>query len=225
MRGTMMDFPLTLVPILERAGKLFKGIEIVSRRPDRSIARCTYGDIYRRSRRLARALELAGIDRGERVATLMWNHSEHLEAYFGIPLAGGVVHTLNLRLPPEDISWALRVPPDQQVCVVRYLWTADGEPAALDKRQHPAQRVFGDPRAPPGRRRLVRDAIRPRMKREGHVIVSRLRAVARRFGGSYERSPAGQARAGAARCANPWPIGAPLRNEFLRSPSRSTTGG
>ena len=74
MRGTMMDFPLTLVPILERAGKLFGAVEIVSRRPDRSIARCTYGDVYRRARRLARALELAGIGRGDRVATLMWNH-------------------------------------------------------------------------------------------------------------------------------------------------------
>ena len=105
MRGTMMDFPLTLVPILERAGKLFKGIEIVSRRPDRSIARCTYGDIYRRSRRLARALELAGIDRGERVATLMWNHATHLECYFGIPLAGGVIHTLNLRLHPNELAY------------------------------------------------------------------------------------------------------------------------
>jgi fatty-acyl-CoA synthase len=105
MRGTMMDFPLTLVPILERAGKLFNGIEIVSRRPDRSIARCTYGDIYRRSRRLARALELAGIGRGERVATLMWNHAMHLECYFGIPLAGGVIHTLNLRLHPNELAY------------------------------------------------------------------------------------------------------------------------
>ena len=74
MRGTMMDFPLTLVPILERAGKLFGRVEIVSRRPDRTMARSTTADVYRRARRLARALELAGIERGDRVATLMWNH-------------------------------------------------------------------------------------------------------------------------------------------------------
>jgi fatty-acyl-CoA synthase len=105
MFGTMMDFPLTLVPILERAGKLYSQIEIVSRRPDRSIARTNYGAIYRRARRLARALELAGIARGDRVATLMWNHSAHLEAYFGIPASGGVLHTLNLRLHPGELAY------------------------------------------------------------------------------------------------------------------------
>lgn len=105
MLGTMMDFPLTLVPILERAGKLYSQIEIVSRRPDRSIARTNYGAIYRRARRLARALELAGLARGDRVATLMWNHSAHLEAYFGIPASGGVLHTLNLRLHPGELAY------------------------------------------------------------------------------------------------------------------------
>jgi fatty-acyl-CoA synthase len=101
----MMDFPLTLSPILERAGKLFSSIEIVSRRPDRSISRSTYGQMYRRARRLARALEFAGLSHGDRVATLMWNHVAHLECYFGIPCAGGVLHTLNLRLHPNEIAY------------------------------------------------------------------------------------------------------------------------
>ncbi|HXN29656.1 MAG TPA: AMP-binding protein, partial [Candidatus Acidoferrales bacterium] len=79
----MMDFPLTLVPILERAGKLFSQVEIVSKQPDRSLRRCTYGDVSRRARRLGRALELAGMARGDRVATLMWNHAVHLECYLG----------------------------------------------------------------------------------------------------------------------------------------------
>jgi fatty-acyl-CoA synthase len=105
MRGTMMDFPLTLVPILERAGKLFGEVEVVSRRPDRSIARSTYADMYRRARRLACALELAGVGRGDRVATLMWNHAAHLECYFGIPAAGGVMHTLNLRLHANELAF------------------------------------------------------------------------------------------------------------------------
>ncbi|MGH9746023.1 MAG: long-chain fatty acid--CoA ligase [Candidatus Acidiferrales bacterium] len=105
MLGTMMNFPLTLVPILERAGKLYGQIEVVSRRPDRSIARTTYGAVYKRARRLARALELAGIARGDRVATLMWNHSSHLEAYFGIPASGGVLHTLNLRLHAGELAY------------------------------------------------------------------------------------------------------------------------
>jgi fatty-acyl-CoA synthase len=105
MLGTMMDFPLTLVPILERAGKLYGQVEIVSRLPDRTIARTNYGAVYRRARRLARALELAGLARGDRVATLMWNHSSHLEAYFGIPASGGVLHTLNLRLHANELAY------------------------------------------------------------------------------------------------------------------------
>jgi len=104
MRGLMMDFPLTLAPLLERAGKLFAKVEIVSRRPDRSIARTTYGAFHRRARRLAQALTDAGLERGDRVATLMWNHATHLEAYFGVPVSGGVLHTLNLRLHPDEIA-------------------------------------------------------------------------------------------------------------------------
>ena len=75
-----MDFPLTLNSILERAGSLFRRVEIVSRRPDRSLDRCTFGDFYQRARQLAEALVKAGLKRGDRVATLMWNHSTHLEA-------------------------------------------------------------------------------------------------------------------------------------------------
>lgn len=104
MRGTMMDFPLTLASILERAGKLFHRVEIVSRRPDRTIVRTTYGDFYRRARRLADALTKLGLRPGDRVASMMWNHSGHLEAFFGVPCAGGILHTLNLRLHPHEIA-------------------------------------------------------------------------------------------------------------------------
>ncbi len=100
-----MNFPLTLVPILERAGKIFGRVEIVSRQPDRSLHRSIYGDIYRRARKLARALELAGLRPGDRVATLMWNHAAHLECYFGIPSAHGVMHTLNFRLHPDELAY------------------------------------------------------------------------------------------------------------------------
>lgn len=103
MQSTMMDFPLTLATLLERAGTLFGKVEIVSRMPDRQVHRTTYGEFYRRSRALAEALTRSGMKRGDRVATLMWNHSRHLEAYFGVPVAGGVVHTLNLRLAPDDL--------------------------------------------------------------------------------------------------------------------------
>ncbi len=104
MRGTMMDFPLTLPAILERAGKIYPRVEIVSRKPDKSIARTCYGDFYRRARRLAAALTKLGLQPGDRVASMMWNHSGHLEAFFGVPCAGGILHTLNLRLHPHEIA-------------------------------------------------------------------------------------------------------------------------
>src|SRR5882724_5320758 len=85
MTGSMMNFPLTLGAILERAGQYFGQREIVSRLPDRSIVRYTYRDFHRRARQLASALARAGLQRGDRVATLMWNHHVHLEAYLGIP--------------------------------------------------------------------------------------------------------------------------------------------
>ena len=99
-----MDYPLTLVGILERAAKLFGKVEIVSRLPDATLHRYTYTDFTRRVRALAEALQKAGLKRGDRVGTLMWNHYVHLEAYFGIPVAGGVLHTLNLRLHPTELA-------------------------------------------------------------------------------------------------------------------------
>ena len=103
--GTMMSQPLTLDLIIDRAAAQFGHVEVISRRADKSIHRSTYGKIVERSKRLARALIGAGIKPGDRVATLMWNHAEHLEAYFGIPLSGAVLHTLNLRLPPAEIAF------------------------------------------------------------------------------------------------------------------------
>src|SRR6266705_1457858 len=104
MRGTMMDFPLTLPTILERAGKVFPRVEIISRKPDKSIARQCFGDFYPRARRLAAALTNLGLKPGDRVASMMWNHAGHLEAFFGVPCAGGILHTLNLRLHPHEIA-------------------------------------------------------------------------------------------------------------------------
>ena len=117
MNGTMMDYPLTLVPMLERAGKLFGQVEIVSRLPDRSLHRTTYADFYRRARALAESLSRAGLKPGDRVGTLMWNHYAHLEAYFGIPIAGGVAHTLNLRLSPSQLAYVINQAQDRFLIV------------------------------------------------------------------------------------------------------------
>ena len=105
MQTTMMDVPLSLNGLLERAGTLFRDSEIVSRLPDKSLRRHSHGEWHRPTRALASALQRMGLQKGERVATLCWNHHAHLEAFFGIPAAGGVMHTLNLRLSPEEIGW------------------------------------------------------------------------------------------------------------------------
>ena len=103
--STMMQVSLSLNHLLERAGTLFATNEIVSRLPDKSYRRHTYGEYYQRTRKLGQALKNLGMKTGDRVATLCWNHHAHLEAYFGIPAAGGVMHTLNLRLAADEIGW------------------------------------------------------------------------------------------------------------------------
>src|SRR5437762_6089259 len=110
MTGLMMDYPLTLSSIFRRGETLFRTREIVTRLPDRSLHRYTFGDFADRARRLASALGRLGIRRGDRAATLGWNHAQHLETYFAVPLVGAVLHTLNLRLRSEEHTSELQSP-------------------------------------------------------------------------------------------------------------------
>ncbi|MBC7788787.1 MAG: long-chain fatty acid--CoA ligase [Anaerolineae bacterium] len=121
MQGLIMDYQLTIPAILRRAEQLFGDREIVSRQPDRSIQRYTYGDCIRRARKLGVALKSLGVGRGDRVATLCWNHYRHLEAYYGIPSSGAVVHTLNLRLHPDDLAYVANHAGDTVVIVDKVL--------------------------------------------------------------------------------------------------------
>jgi fatty-acyl-CoA synthase len=105
VKSTMMSSPLLLRALLDRAAKLFPSTEIVSARPDGSRHRSNYREVHLRAMHLSAALQRAGIRNGDRVATLMWNQQEHLEAYFGVPAVGAVLHTLNLRLHPEEIAY------------------------------------------------------------------------------------------------------------------------
>ena len=100
-----MDFQLTLPHILRRVETYYPDKEIVTRLPDKSFHRYGYGELARRAKQLAVALQGLGLERGDRVATLCWNHYQHHEAYFGIPCGGFVLHTLNLRLHPTDLAY------------------------------------------------------------------------------------------------------------------------
>ncbi len=117
MDGLMMDFPLTLVHVFDRVGRYFPRTELVTRRPDKSIHRTTYGEFHQRAQKLANALTRLGIKAGDRVATLGWNSSRHLEAYFAVPLTGAVLHTLNPRLSPTDLTYIMNHADDQILLV------------------------------------------------------------------------------------------------------------
>jgi len=121
MPGRMMDFPLTLTHFLERARTLFGRAEVVSRQPDRSLHRITYADLYKRIGKLSNALRRMGVRPGDRVATLAWNHSRHLELYLGVPAYGAVLHTLNLRLHPTEIAYIANHAEDRFLFVDRSL--------------------------------------------------------------------------------------------------------
>ncbi len=105
MDGLMMDYALTITAMLRRTESMFGHKEIVSRRADRTIERSTYAIALGRARRLASALQRLGVGRGDRVATLCWNHLRHLEAYFGVPCSGAILHTLNIRLHIDELSY------------------------------------------------------------------------------------------------------------------------
>jgi fatty-acyl-CoA synthase len=117
MRGLMMDYPLTIPAIVRRVETLFSDRKVVSRSADRTICRSTYRQVVDRVRRLGVALQDLGVKPGDRVATLSWASQEHLEAYLAIPSIGAVLHTLNLRLHPDDLTYIVNDASDRALIV------------------------------------------------------------------------------------------------------------
>jgi fatty-acyl-CoA synthase len=120
MRGTMMDFPLTLQMVFERGTRLFPDREIVTGGMT-GAHRYTYGDFGKRVHRLANALRDFGLKPGDRVATFSWNHYRHLELYFAVPMQGSVLHTLNIRLFHDQLTYIVNHAADRYVFVDRTL--------------------------------------------------------------------------------------------------------
>lgn len=117
----MMNVQLTVASLLERAEKFFSKKTVVSR-TQRGIQRFTYKQIGERTRQLAHALEKLGVQKGDRVGTLAWNHHRHLETYFAAPGLGAVLHTINLRLNPEHIIHIVNHAEDKVLLVDEDLW-------------------------------------------------------------------------------------------------------
>ena len=113
MLGLMQHQPLLISSLIEFAERHHPRGEIVSRRVEGDIHRCTYRDIAARSRQVANALETLNLAFGDRVATLAWNGYRHLELYFGVSGTGRVLHTLNPRLHPDQIAWIANHARDQ----------------------------------------------------------------------------------------------------------------
>ena len=113
----MMDLPLSTWLLFNGAGRHHHRTEIVSRLPDGQVHRYHYGEFSARAQQLMGALGTLGLEPGDRVATLGWNHFRHLEAYFGVPCSGRVLHTLNVRLSAEELAFIMNDADDRAVLV------------------------------------------------------------------------------------------------------------
>lgn len=112
----MMNVPLTLVSLIERAETYFAKKEVVSRTLS-GVHRLTYKEVGERTRSLSSALEKLGVVRGDRVGTLAWNDHRHLEAYFAVPCMGAVLHTINVRLPQDHLSYIINHAQDKVLLI------------------------------------------------------------------------------------------------------------
>jgi fatty-acyl-CoA synthase len=117
MLGLMQEWPLLCHKILDHAARQFGAQEIVSRSVEGPIVRTNYAELHARSLKVAQRLERDGLKVGDRIATLAWNTARHLETWYGIMGMGGVYHTLNPRLFPDQIAWIMNHAEDQLLFV------------------------------------------------------------------------------------------------------------
>ena len=116
MFGIMQDRPLLISSIITHAERFHSETAIVSRRVEGDLHRTDWGTIAKRAKRMAGALDTLAIAPGSRVATLAWNGYRHLETYFGVSGSQRVLHTLNPRLSPQQLTWIVNHAGDEVVC-------------------------------------------------------------------------------------------------------------
>ena len=121
MQGLMQDVPLNIPGLIHHAAKLHPRKTVTTKTADGKKT-ATFAQVIERSRKLATALRGLGVKDHERVATLSWNHQEHLEAYIAAPCMGAVLHTLNLRLFPDDIAYIVQHAEDRVLIIDKCLW-------------------------------------------------------------------------------------------------------
>ncbi len=116
MLSTMQDFPLTITHLFRHGRSVFGESEVVTFEGE-SCRRATFSQVAERADRLSSALRRLGIREGDRVGTFAWNTQEHLEAYLAVPSMGAVLHTLNLRLFPEQLTYITNHAEDRVILV------------------------------------------------------------------------------------------------------------
>ena len=116
MRSTMMDFPLTIRMIFEHGRTVHSRSEVVTWETD-GPRRASYATVAARAEKLAAALTRLGIERGDRIGTFCWNTQQHLEAYYAVPCMGAVLHTANLRLFADQLTYTINHAEDRVMIV------------------------------------------------------------------------------------------------------------
>jgi 3-(methylthio)propionyl---CoA ligase len=107
MFGQMMNLPLLISDQIEFAARFHGSTDVVTRTVEGPIHRSTWGEVAKRARKLANALQRLGIKPGDRIATLAWNTHRHLEVYFAVSSMGAVLHTVNPRLPLDQLRYVV----------------------------------------------------------------------------------------------------------------------
>ena len=105
MLGLMMDMPLLISDLIRHADRHHGSTEIMSKTVEGGIHRYTYRDAHKRARQLAKALQALGVKMNDRIGTLAWNGYRHFEIYYAVAGIGSIIHTINPRLFPDQISY------------------------------------------------------------------------------------------------------------------------
>ncbi|MEX2280140.1 MAG: long-chain fatty acid--CoA ligase [Acidimicrobiia bacterium] len=118
MDSTMQDFPLTTAHLLRHGRTIYPASKVLTYHgPDADIQEATFSEVAERADRLAAALSRLGVEPGDRVGTFMWNNQRHMEAYLAVPSMGAVLHTLNIRLFPDQLAFVVNHGADEAIIV------------------------------------------------------------------------------------------------------------
>lgn len=116
MLSTIQDYPLTITQIFQHGAKVFADSEVITAE-EGGRRRATFAQVYERAEKLAAALKRLGVDAGDRVGSFSFNVQEHFEAYFAVPCMGAVLHTLNVRLFPDQLTYIINHGEDKVIIV------------------------------------------------------------------------------------------------------------